>query len=164
MWPNTWNLNGKANRILPGKQVCPYSLPRLGRLCFTSAWGHTCCVHSKTDHTANIWNSHKSLLNHRLNPLVYSILPAVLKHSWHLVCTASALVPTGLFPREGLSLLGQSGGRQKSRSFPPAQKKTKLIIKLVPLQAAGESHIQIMVAYVRRDLCEHFPQLEVTSA
>ena len=54
VWPDTWDLDGKVNNRLPGKQACPYSLPRLSRLCFTCTWGHTCCVHSKIDH---IWTS-----------------------------------------------------------------------------------------------------------
>lgn len=57
----TWNLNRKANKRLPGRQACPCSLPGLGRLCFTCAWGHASCAHSKIDHTVNIWKSCKSL-------------------------------------------------------------------------------------------------------
>lgn len=54
VWPDTWDLDGKVSNRLSGKQACPYSLPRLGRLCFTCTWGHTCCVRSKIDH---IWTS-----------------------------------------------------------------------------------------------------------
>lgn len=153
----------KANKRLPGKKVCPYSLPRLGRLCFTCAWGHTCCVHSKTDHRVNICNSCKSLLNQTLIPLFYSILPAVLKHIWHHICTPAALVPTGLsFPREAqcLSLLEAIWRKKKGEEPPFAQRKTKPIIKIVPLQAAGKSHTHIMAVCLCRLLCEHFLKLQ----
>lgn len=71
---------------------------------------------------------------------------------------------TGLsFPRETPCLSTEAIWREKKREEPPpAQRKTKLIIKLGPLQAAGKSHIQIMVACFCRDLCEHFLKLQVT--
>lgn len=147
----TQDLNRKANKRLPGKQTCPYPLPRLGRLCFTRAWGHTSCAHSKIDHTVNIWNSCKSLT---LKILFYSILPAVLKLIWHHLCTPAALVPTGLsFPRDTHTLSAEAIWRKKGEKPPPAQRETKLVIKLVLLQAGGKAHLQIMVAGFCRDLC-----------